>query len=85
MSVWRELRRLRNQELADKVSLVIGELHRAGLTREIGRVTSVCRVALLFPVPCLSSAPGINTKTSRPATANIRKLLRVWLCLRPAF
>ncbi|CZW30486.1 hypothetical protein [Enterobacter cloacae] len=29
MSVWRELRRLRNQELADKVSPVFGELHRA--------------------------------------------------------
>lgn len=29
VSVWRELRRLRNQELADKVSPVFGELHRA--------------------------------------------------------
>lgn len=29
MSVWRELRRPRNQELADKVSPVFGELHRA--------------------------------------------------------
>lgn len=29
VSVWRELRRLRNQELADKVSPIFGELHRA--------------------------------------------------------
>ncbi|RTP90040.1 hypothetical protein EKN34_08010 [Enterobacter asburiae] len=29
VSVWRELRRPRNQELADKVSPVFGELHRA--------------------------------------------------------
>ncbi|ASQ18565.1 hypothetical protein BJM06_02777 [Enterobacter cloacae] len=29
MSVWRELRRLRDQELADKVSPVFGELHCA--------------------------------------------------------
>ena len=29
MSVWRELRRLKNQDLADRVSPVFGELHRA--------------------------------------------------------
>ncbi|WP_431835335.1 replication endonuclease [Enterobacter ludwigii] len=29
VSVWRELRRMKNQELADKVSPVFGELHRA--------------------------------------------------------
>lgn len=29
VSVWRELRRLKNQEMADRISLVFGELHRA--------------------------------------------------------
>ena len=78
MSVWRELRRLKNQDLADRVSPVFGELHSAAhagdwqgyITLQGGPFVSHSK---------LVRAPGFNTKTSQAVTASIRKLSRVWL------
>lgn len=84
VSVWRELRRLKNQDLADRVSPVFGELHRAAhagdwqsyITLQGGPFVSRSKLVL---------RAWYQYKTSQAVTASIRKLSRVWLCQHPAF
>jgi len=76
VSDWRELRRLKNHEMADRISPVSGELHAPHM-QVAGRTTSPYRAAHSYQEKSLCCVPGISTEMNRAAMASFRESSKV--------